>query len=399
MDLLQNQLRPNKLKDVIGQNHLIGDGKILTNLVKNKKIFNMIFYGKSGTGKTTIAHALINELKKDYRILNATINNKRDFDIVFEEAKMYGNIILVIDEIHRMNKDKQDLLLSYLENGLITLIGLTSANPYHSVNPAIRSRCQILEIKPIENEDIETAIKKIKTVYKDLQLDKKTIAYIVSLSNGDLRYAYNLVEFCYYSYGPEFNEEKIREINTNPNLSIDKNDSDYYDTISAFQKSVRGSDVDASVHYLAKLIERGDYDIIYRRMLAMCYEDIGLANPSMGPKVIAAIEAAERLGFPELVLPLSNAVIDMALSPKSNSAYIAINAALNRIREGKTGNVPNNISNHPDNYLYPHDYPPYYYIKQQYLPTKNKTDIYYKPKINKYEIEMKKFNEKKKENK
>ncbi len=399
MELLQNQLRPNRLKDVIGQSHLIGENKILTNHVKNKKLFNMILYGKSGIGKTTIALALIGELNMNYRVLNATINSKKDFDIVFEEAKMYGNLVLVIDEIHRMNKDKQDFLLSYLESGLITLIGLTSSNPYHSINPSIRSRCQILELKPISNEDIMKAVKNIKKIYKDLTLNKETINYIVSLSNGDLRYAYNLVEFCYYSFGPSFDIETIKEINTKTNINIDKNNTDYYDTISAFQKSVRGSDADAALHYLSRLIEGGDYDIIYRRMLAMCYEDIGLANPSMGPKVVAAIEAAERLGYPEMILPLSNAVIDMALSPKSNSAYLAINSALNRLKQGNIGNIPNNITNHTTAYLYPHDYPPYYYVKQPYLPEKIRTDIYYRPKNNKYETELKKFNEIKKENK
>ena len=397
MELLQNKLRPNKLKDVIGQTHLIGDNKILSNLVKNKKIFNMILYGKSGIGKTTIALAIINELGMNYRILNATINSKKDFDIVFEEAKMYDGLILVIDEIHRMNKDKQDLLLSYLESGIITLIGLTSSNPYHSINPAIRSRCQILELKPISNDDIIKAIKGIKKVLPDLKLDKKTIEYIASLSNGDLRYAYNLIEFCYYSFGPTFNVKNIEEINTKSNLKSDKNEDEYYNSISAFQKSIRGSDVNASLHYLARLIEAGDYDIIYRRLLAICYEDIGLANPSMGPKVIAAIEASERIGYPELILPLSNIVIDMALSPKSNSAYLAVHNAINRLNEGNIDPVPSNISSHPINYIYPHDYPPYYYVKQQYLPKNIENDIYYKPKNNKYETELNKYNQIRKE--
>ncbi len=397
MELLQNKLRPNRIKDVIGQTHLIGENKILSNLVKNKKIFNMILYGKSGIGKTTIALALINELGMNYRVLNATINSKKDFDIVFEEAKMYDGLILVIDEIHRMNKDKQDLLLSYLESGIITLIGLTSSNPYHSINPAIRSRCQILELKPISNEDIIKAIKNIKKEFKDLKLDKKTIEYIASLSNGDLRYAYNLVEFCYYSFGSSFNVKNIEEINTKSNLKSDKNEDEYYNAISAFQKSIRGSDVNASLHYLARLIEAGDYDIIYRRMLAICYEDIGLANPSMGPKVIAAIEASERIGYPELILPLSNVVIDMALSPKSNSAYLAIHNAINRLNEGNIDPVPKNISSHPINYIYPHDYPPYYYVRQQYLPKNIENDIYYKPKNNKYEIELNKYNQIRKE--
>ena len=253
MDLLQNKLRPNKLKDVIGQAHLIGKDKILSNLVKNKKIFNMILYGKSGIGKTTIALAIINELGMNYRILNATINSKKDFDIVFEEAKMYDGLILVIDEIHRMNKDKQDLLLSYLESGIITLIGLTSSNPYHSINPAIRSRCQILELKPISSDDIIKAIKNIKKELKDLSIDKKTIEYIASLSNGDLRYAYNLVEFCYYSFGPKFNVKDIEEINTKSNLRSDKNEDEYYNAISAFQKETMILYIEGCLQFVMKI--------------------------------------------------------------------------------------------------------------------------------------------------
>lgn len=398
MELLQNKMRPNTLKDVAGQKHLIGENKILTNLVKNKKLFNIILYGKSGIGKTTIALALINELGMRYRMLNATINSKKDFDVVFEEAKMYGELVLIIDEIHRMNKDKQDLLLSYLENGTIILIGLTSSNPYHSINPAIRSRCEILELKPLLKEDIIKALNKAKKEFADIKIKKDVIEYIAALSNGDLRYAYNLLEFMYYSFGNSFTVENIKEINTKPNADFDKGDSDYYDIISAFQKSIRGSDVDASLHYLARLIELGDFETIHRRLLAICYEDIGLSNPSMGPKVIAAIEASERLGMPEAVLPLSNIVIDLALSPKSNSAYLAINRALEKVRRGNIGKVPNNITNHTNDYLYPHNYPPYFYIKQEYMPKELKDDKYYIPKNNKYETELDKFNKIKKEN-
>ena len=178
MELLQNKLRPEKLNDVLGQDHLIGKNKVLTNLVKEKKLFNIIFYGRSGIGKTTIALALMNELNLRYRILNATINTKKDFEVVIEEAKMYGEIVLIVDEIHRMNKDKQDILLSYLENGLITLIGLTNSNPYHSINQAIRSRCQLLELKSLSEKDIEKGIKKIFTVLPDSKMDNKTIKYI-----------------------------------------------------------------------------------------------------------------------------------------------------------------------------------------------------------------------------
>ena len=391
MELLQNKLRPNKLSEVIGQSHLIGKDKILTNLTKNKKIFNMILFGKSGIGKTTIALALI------YRILNATINNKKDFEVVFEEAKMYGSIILIVDEIHRMNKDKQDLLLSYLESGLVILIGLTSTNPYYTINPAIRSRCQILELKELTDKDIIKGINRIKTVFNDLNLDKKTIEFIAKISSGDLRYAYNLIEFCYYSFGNTFGIENIKEMNVSTNFNFDKNGDEHYDVLSAFQKSIRGSDVDASLHYLARLIEGGDLESIYRRMLVIAYEDIGLANPMMGVKVLSAIESSERLGLPELIIPLSDAVIDMALSPKSNSGVIAINAALNDIRSGNVGKVPNHIKSTSKDYKYPHNYPPYYYVKQDYLPEKLKGRNYYVSRNNKYEVEMSKYNAKIKE--
>lgn len=396
MELLQNKMRPNKLKDVVGQTHLIGNDKILTNLVKNKALFNMILYGKSGIGKTTIALCIVNDLDLRYRLLNATINSKKDFEVVFEEAKLYGNIILIIDEIHRMNKDKQDLLLSYLESGLITLIGLTSSNPYHSINPAIRSRCQLLELKELSISDIEKSINNIKKVFKDLNINKKTISYIANLSNGDLRYAYNLIDFCYYSFGPIFDIENIKEINSKPNIFYDKNEDGYYDVISAFQKSIRGSDIDASLHYLARLLEVGDFDILFRRMLVVAYEDIGLANPMMGVKVLSAIESAERLGMPEMMIPLSSVVIDMALSPKSNSAVTAISNAIDDIRKGSIGKVPEHIRNNSKNYLYPHNYSPNYYVKQQYLPNELKDKKYYSPKNNKYESELNKFDKEKK---
>ena len=398
MELLQNKLRPKKLNDVLGQSHLIGKDKVLTNLVKNKVLFNIIFYGKSGIGKTTIALALINDLGKRYRMLNATINSKKDFEIVIEEAKMYGNIILVVDEIHRMNKDKQDILLSYIESGIITLIGLTSSNPYHSINPAIRSRCQLIELHSLDEQDIIKGLKKVKTVLSDIELDNKTINYIASISNGDIRYAYNLVEFSYYGFNKKVTIDNIIKTNNTPSFFTDKNEDGHYDMLSAFQKSIRGSDVNASLHYLAKLIVSGDYDSIYRRMLVIAYEDIGLANPMIGPKVVSAIEASERIGYPELVKPLSVAVIDMALSPKSNSADMAINIAIGDINSGKSGKIPNHIKTTSPDYKYPHNYPNYW-VNQQYLPNELKNVEYYKPRNNKYEKEMTAFNNKIKEKK
>lgn len=396
METLANKLRPNKLSDIVGQTHLVGKNKILNNLVKNNKIFNMIFYGKSGIGKTTIALALMNELNSNYRLLNATINSKKDFEVVFEESKMYDDLVLIVDEIHRMNKDKQDLLLSFIESGQIILIGLTSSNPYHSINPAIRSRCQLIELKELSEEDIINALDKVKNVYSDIILTDEIKSYIARLSAGDLRYAYNLIEFCYNSFGSSFTIENIKEISSRTNIFYDKNEDGYYDVISAFQKSVRGSDVDASVHYLVRLIDAGDFDILYRRMLVIAYEDIGLANPTLQTKVLTAIESAERLGLPELYKPLTQAVIEMALSPKSNTIEQTYQAAINDLRKNNVGRVPEHIRTTSPNYKYPHMYKNHY-VKQQYLPDNIKTSKYYFPGDNKYEQAMSQYNEKIKE--
>lgn len=386
------KMRPKCLNDVVGQKHLIGDNKIIRNMVNNKRLFSMILYGKPGIGKTTIATAIVEELGLRYRMLNAVINNKKDFDVVVEEAKMFGGMVVIMDEIHRLNKDKQDLLLPYLESGLITLIGMTTSNPYHKINPAIRSRCQIFELHELDTNDIIEALNKVpKTNYlKDIKINKKTIEYIANLSSGDLRYAYNLLEMAYYSTS-DFNVtiDVIKSINSKPVFFHDKNEDGHYDVISAFQKSIRGSDVNAALHYLARLIEAEDLDIIYRRMSVIAYEDIGLANPSMGPKVDACINACERLGLPEARIPLAATVIELALSPKSNSAEMAIEAALNDIRSGNTGNVPNHIKTNSKDYLYPHSYPNGW-VKQQYLPDQIKDRKYYLPKTtSKYEESLK----------
>lgn len=391
------KLRPQTLKDVVGQTHLIGENKILSNIVKNKHLFSMIFYGKPGIGKTTIANALVHELGLKYRSLNAVINNKKDFDIVVEEAKMYGNIVLIMDEIHRMNKDKQDLLLPYVENGLITLIGLTTSNPYHSINPAIRSRCQIFELKELTKEDIVLAIKNAcnSKYLKDITIDDEAINYIATYSSGDLRSAYNLIEVAYFSSNDKvITVEYLKQISNKTIFFADKNGDGHYDLLSAFQKSIRGSDVDASLYYLARLIESGDFDSIFRRMSVIAYEDIGLANPSIGPKVDAAIHACERLGMPEARIPLSVVIVEMALSPKSNSAHVALDLALNDIRSGSTGNVPNHIKTNSKDYKYPHNYKNAY-VKQQYLPDNIKDRRYYKARTtSKYETSLKNINDK-----
>ena len=398
MELLANDIRPIKLNDVYGQNHLIGEGKILTNLVKNKKLFSMIFYGNPGCGKTSIANALVNELNMPYRMLNTVMNKKTDFDIVIEEAKMNGQMILIIDEIHRMNKDKQDILLPYLENGKIIMIGLTTSNPYHSINPAIRSRCQIFEVKSLKPEDIVKILIKAKDNLEGIQIDDNCLNIISSSSNGDVRSALNLLEMAYYSSTDHIiTEDVLKSINAKPIIYIDKNDDNYYNSISALQKSIRGSDVDAAVYYLGVLLEAQDLDIIFRRLSVIAYEDIGLANPSIGPKLDAAINAATRVGFPECIIPLSEIVIEMALSPKSNSAYLAIDKALTTIRTKNCGSVPKHIHTNSKDYLYPHNYKNSW-VKQQYLPDNIKNEKFYYPKNNAYENNLNKIdNEKKKQ--
>ena len=375
------KLAPNNLDEVIGQTHLIGKDKVLTNLANNKKIFSMILYGRPGIGKTSIANALVKQLGVKYRFLNATINNKHDFDVVVEEAKIYDGMVLIMDEIHRLNKDKQDLLLPQLESGLITLIGLTTSNPFHAINPAIRSRCQLFELLPLTDEDIVKGLQRaVKSEYlSGIEIDDESIDYIAKVSNTDLRYAYNLLEVAYYSTSDKkVNLEVLKKINNKPAFFHDKNEDGHYDVLSAFQKSIRGSDVDAALHYLARLIEAGDLDSIYRRMSVICYEDIGLANPSMGPKVMAAIHASELVGLPEARIPLAEVVVELALSPKSNSSHLALDKAIEDVKTGRCGNVPNHIKTSSPDYKYPHDYPNHYVV-QQYLPDNLKNKKYYIP--------------------
>lgn len=391
MEVLADKLRPQCIDDIIGQKHLVGEDKIIRNLVENNHIVSMILYGKPGIGKTSIACAIANQVDKPYRMLNATINNKQDFDIVIEEAKMNGEMIIIMDEIHRLNKDKQDLLLPYIENGLIILIGMTTSNPYHKINPAIRSRCQIFELKELTIEDIKEGIDKASKYLKDIVIDEDAKNTIARLSSGDLRSAINLLEVSYYATKDKHvTLEVVEKINAKAVFFSDANEDGHYDVLSGLQKSIRGSDVDAALHYLARLITEGDLDSIYRRLSVIAYEDIGLANPAMGPKVMAAIHAAELVGLPEARIPLGTLVAEMALSPKSNSAHTALDEALADIENGTTGNLPEHIKTNSPLYKYPHDYPNAW-VNQQYLPDNIKNKKYYKPKNNKYEDNLNKL--------
>lgn len=390
-------LKPKSLSDVVGQTHLIGDNKILTNMVKNKKIFSMILYGNPGTGKTSIATAIVNDLKCNYRFLNATLNNKQDLSRVIEEAKMLDGMVLVMDEIHRMNKDKQDLLLPCLESGLLTLIGMTTSNPYHKINPAIRSRCQIFKLESLTNDDIYMGLKRaiLCDEIKDIIIDDETLKYIASISGGDLRFALNLLEVSYYFNDKhEVDIEIVKSVCNKPNFFHDKNEDGHYDVLSGLQKSIRGSDVDAALHYLARLLLAEDLDSIYRRLSVICYEDIGLANPSLGPKLDSAINASERVGLPEARIILSNIVIEMALSPKSNTAYLAIAKSINDLETKNVGEIPKHLKSPYIGYKYPHNYKGSI-VKQQYLPDNIKDERYYVPKdTSKYEMALKQVKEK-----
>lgn len=382
------KLRPKNINEIIGQTHLVGENAPIRNFVNNGKIFSMILYGNPGIGKTSIAVAIAGSTDLKYRLLNCAVNNKKDIEIVIEEAKMYGGLILVMDEIHRLNKDKQDILLPHLESGLITLIGLTTSNPYHKINPAIRSRCQIFELKPLTFDEVIIGLKKAANsdYLKDIKIDDDSLSYIARLSSGDLRSAYNLLEICYYSTSDKnITMDVITKINNKPALFADKNETGHYDLLSAFQKSIRGSDVNASLHYLARLLVIEDLDSIYRRMTVIAYEDIGLANPSIGPKVDACINACERVGMPEAIIPLSVTIIEMALSPKSNSAYSALHEAIKDIESGNNYPIPETIRIDSKIYKYPHDYKGSY-VKQQYMPDNLLNRKYYKAKLtSKYE--------------
>ncbi len=383
------RLRPSNLDDVLGQQHLTGEGMLLRKCVEQQRLFSMIFYGPPGSGKTTLAIALASELNLPYRLYNAVTSNKKDLTVLFEEAKFYPGLIIIIDEIHRLNKDKQDLLLPHIESGNITVIGCTTSNPYFAINPAIRSRCHLLEVKALNKEDVALAIKKAMTSPQgydgQISITDEALNVIASHSNGDLRYAYNILEICAVGCSNNIiDKDLVLKYSPLVNMNMDHDDDGHYDAVSAFQKSIRGSDVNAALYYLARLIMANDMDSIERRLLVLAYEDIGLANPAACARTINAIDAAKRVGFPEAMIPLGVAVIDLALSPKSKSANNAIHAAYDEVTS-RALEVPNYLRLTPvglaeeDQYDYSN---PNKWHRIQYLPDEIKDMEFYVPNTN-----------------
>lgn len=409
-------MRPANIEDIIGQEHLVKEDKIIGRMVRAKHLSSMILYGPPGIGKTSIATAIAGSTSIAFRKLNAVIHNKKDMEIVVQEAKMSGQVILILDEVHRLDKGKQDFLLPYLENGMIILIGATTANPYHAINPAIRSRTQIFELEPLTPDLIKQALKRALTDKHrglgsySVSVDDDAMDHFAQGCGGDVRSALNALELAVLSTKESsdgtirITRETAEECLQKKSYTHDKNGDAHYDVLSAFQKSIRGSDANAALHYLARLIEAGDLESLSRRLLVIAYEDIGLASPQAGPRVLSAIQTAERIGFPEARIPLANAVIELCLSPKSNSSISAVDEALKDIRTGKIGDVPKHLKDahykgaqelgRGIGYQYPHDFENGW-VEQQYLPDPLKNKQYYKPKqTGKFEAAIKQVYEK-----
>ena len=400
---LAYRMRPTKIEEIVGQQHLVGEGKIIWRMVAAKRLSSMILYGPPGIGKTSIASAIAGSSKYAFRMLNAATDSQKDLQIVAEEAKMSGAVVLLLDEIHRLNKVKQDFLLPYLESGAIILIGATTENPYINVTPAIRSRTQIFQLESLTEADILSAVDRAladKTNglgQYNVTLDEAARQQLARATNGDLRSALNGLELAVLSTKPDDNQQIhitlpiIEETVQRKALSADKDGDAHYDVISALQKSIRGSDADAALHYAARIIESGDINILARRLTVIAYEDIGLANPGAAQRAITAIQAAQSLGLPEARIPFANAIIELALSPKSNAAYRAIDAALADIRQGKSRDIPPHLKDahykgaadlgHGTGYIYPHDYDNDW-VPQQYLPDQLQQVTYFQPKGN-----------------
>ena len=404
---LADRIRPTELCDVVGQKHLLSPDKALYNMIQNGDIPNLIFYGPSGVGKTTVASIIANKTKRALRKLNGTSASTQDIKDIVSEIGTFSapnGILLYLDEIQYFNKRQQQSLLEYIENGKITLIASTTENPYFYVYSAILSRSTVFEFKALDCNDVMPAVErgfKFLEEENDLKINypDEVVKKIALGCGGDVRKALNSVENCYFAT-PTVDGEKSITIETAEELTqksamrYDKDGEEHYDIVSAFQKSMRGSDTNAALHYLARLLEAGDLPSACRRLMVCACEDVGLAYPQIIPIVKAAVDAAMMVGLPEARIPLADAVVLVAESPKSNSAYEAINTAMADVKKGNFGPIPRHLQNkHFDgedaeikgqHYVYPHDCPNHW-TQQQYLPDKLKNTKYYEYGTNKNE--------------
>ena len=400
MKPLAYRIRPQSLDDIVGQDHLAGPKGVIRKMLDQKKLFSLILYGPAGCGKTTLASIISNNYPMSSFSFNASTDNKAKLKEIADSTKYYPETLVIIDEIHRMKKDIQDFLLPFMESGALIVIGLTTENPYRSINPAVRSRCHIYRMNEIKKEDIIILLKKtiIKESLKNVSDD--ILEYIANASSCEVRTALNMLEMT--TLLEDINLENVKALIGKKNILIDEKGENFYDVTSAMIKSIRGSDPDAALHYLARLLKTEDLLFISRRLLCLAYEDIGLGNPNIGPRVYAATEAALSLGLPEARLPLAYAVVELACSPKSNSTYTAIDEAIADLENLKSMSIPPHILNKElksgkYEYKYPHDYPNDY-VKQQYMPDELLGKTYYKPKeTGSYERAIKEFMKKLKE--
>lgn len=384
MKPLAYRVRPKTFDDIVGQDHLVGPKGVIRKMIESNQLFSMILYGPAGCGKTSIAEVISSYYFLNSYSFNASCDNKAKLKEIADAAKLYDNIILIIDEIHRMKKDTQDFLLPYVESGILTIIGLTTENPYRAINPAIRSRTHIYRLNEIKKEDILLLLKKIIKQEQMKNISDDILNYIAVVSSCEVRSSLNMLEVINMLDEEELTLENVKQLIGKKSFAIDEEGESYYDIASAMIKSIRGSDPDAAVHYLARLLKSEDIEFIARRLMILAYEDVGLGNPNVGPRVYAACHTALEVGLPEARIPLSYAAIDLATSPKSNSTYLAIDKAIEDLETMTSMQIPPHILNKElksgkYRYLYPHDFPNDY-VEQQYLPDDLIDKVYYEPK-------------------
>ena len=415
---LADMVRPKTLGDVVGQRHILGEGKVLYNLIQKKNIPNMIFYGPSGTGKTTVANIIANSTGKRLYKLNATTASVSDIRAIVSELDTLFNsqgALLYLDEIQNFNKKQQQSLLEFIENGRLTLIASTTENPYFYIYNAILSRSNVFEFKPVEANDIKNALVRATEILKEsmgnieISYDEQVLDFIANISGGDVRKALNTLEVCVMSSSPDkkgnisLTLTCAEEAAQKKAMRYDRDGDSHYDILSAFQKSIRGSDADAALHYLARLLSAGDLISACRRLLVIASEDVGMAYPQAVSITKSCVDCAMQLGLPEARIPLAQAAILLATAPKSNSAICAIDAAMYDVENMDTGNIPSSLRDshyagaaklgHGQGYMYAHNYENNY-VSQQYLPDNIKDTVYYKAGNNKNEMSIASYWEK-----